>query len=95
MDDDINTADAIAAIFDIVKEVNTNINATSNSSKEIIDFSLSLIKELGGVLGIAQRAGRKFSTKRLRNLLKEGRRRERKKIGRRLMKSETSSKKWE
>jgi len=38
MDDDINTADAIAAIFDIVKEVNTNINATSNSSKEIIDF---------------------------------------------------------
>jgi len=54
MDDDINTADAIAAIFDIVKEVNTNINATSNSSKEIIEYSHLLIKELGGVLGIAQ-----------------------------------------
>lgn len=55
MDDDLNTADAIAAIFDIVKEVNSNITANSNSSKEIIEFSHSLIRELGGVLGIAQK----------------------------------------
>ncbi|WP_010681026.1 cysteine--tRNA ligase [Acetivibrio cellulolyticus] len=55
MDDDLNTADAIAAIFDIVKEVNSNITASSNSSKEIIDFSHSLIRELGGVLGIGQK----------------------------------------
>jgi cysteinyl-tRNA synthetase len=55
MDDDLNTADAIAAIFDMVKEVNTNITASSNSSKEIIDFSYSLIKELGKVLGIGQK----------------------------------------
>ncbi len=50
MDDDLNTADAIAAIFDIVKESNTNIKA--DSSKEIIKKLLSLLKELGEVLGI-------------------------------------------
>jgi cysteinyl-tRNA synthetase len=55
MDDDLNTADAIAAIFDMVREVNSNITANTNPSKEIIEFSHSLIKELGGVLGIAQK----------------------------------------
>ncbi|OPZ92339.1 MAG: Cysteine--tRNA ligase [Firmicutes bacterium ADurb.Bin419] len=55
MEDDINTADAIAAIFDMVKEVNSNITASTNSSREIIEFSHSLIKELGGVLGIGQK----------------------------------------
>jgi cysteinyl-tRNA synthetase len=50
MDDDLNTADAIAAIFDIVKESNTNINA--DSSKEIIEKAYFLLKELGKVLGI-------------------------------------------
>lgn len=50
MDDDLNTADAIAAIFDIVKESNTNIKA--DSSKEIIKKASSLLKELGEVLGI-------------------------------------------
>lgn len=55
MDDDLNTADAIASIFDMVKEVNLNITANSNSSKEIIEFSHSLIIELGEVLGIGQK----------------------------------------
>ncbi len=55
MEDDLNTADAIAAIFDMVKEVNSNITANTNPSKGIIEFSHSLIRELGGVLGIAQK----------------------------------------
>lgn len=55
MEDDLNTADAIAAIFDMVKEVNSNITASSKSSTEIIEFSYSLIKELGAVLGIGQK----------------------------------------
>lgn len=59
LDDDLNTADALAAIFDIVKEVNTNITSGSNPSKEIIDFSYSLIKELGKVLGVAQKSREK------------------------------------
>lgn len=55
MEDDINTADAIAAIFDIVKELNSNITVSSKPSKAIIEFSHSLVRELGGVLGIAQK----------------------------------------
>lgn len=55
MDDDLNTADAIAAVFEIVKEVNSNITAASDSSIAIIDYCYSLIRELGGVLGIAQK----------------------------------------
>lgn len=50
MDDDLNTADAIAAIFDIVYIANTEI--TSTGGKEIINYALSMIRELGGVLGL-------------------------------------------
>ena len=50
MDDDLNTADGIAAIFDIVYIANTEI--TSASGKEAIGYALSLIRELGEVLGL-------------------------------------------
>lgn len=53
MDDDFNTADAISVIFDLVKDVNININI--NSSKEIIEYILQLIRELGSPLGILQK----------------------------------------
>lgn len=52
MDDDLNTADAISAIFEIVKELNTNVTASSGTSKETITKSISVLKELGGVLGL-------------------------------------------
>lgn len=52
MDDDINTADAISAIFDLVKFANTEIN--EKTTVETIDKAISLIRELGGVLGILQ-----------------------------------------
>ncbi|GAA0729877.1 cysteine--tRNA ligase [Clostridium malenominatum] len=54
MDDDFNTADGISVIFDMVREVNTNINR--NSSKEIIKLALNLIRELGAPLGIGQKS---------------------------------------
>ena len=50
MDDDLNTADAIAAIFDIVYMANTEINA--ESSKQAAEKTLELIRELGGILGL-------------------------------------------
>ena len=50
MEDDINTADAIAAIFDIVYFANTELNA--ESGKNECEDTLALIKELGGVLGV-------------------------------------------
>lgn len=54
MDDDFNTADAITAIFDLIKDINTNISI--NSSKEAIVEALKLIRELGGPLGILQKS---------------------------------------
>ncbi len=52
MDDDFNTADAIAAIFELVKFI--NINADENSSQNKLYAAQSLLNELTGVLGIAQ-----------------------------------------
>lgn len=54
MDDDFNTADAITAIFDLIKDI--NINVTINSSKELITACLNLIRELGGPLGMLQKS---------------------------------------
>ncbi|MCI6276116.1 MAG: cysteine--tRNA ligase [Clostridium sp.] len=52
MDDDFNTADGISTIFDLVRDVNTNINA--ESSKELVEYALGLIRELGKPLGILE-----------------------------------------
>ena len=50
MDDDFNTADAISAIFDLVKFANTN--CTGENTKEYIEAVRSLIIKLTDVLGI-------------------------------------------
>ncbi len=55
MDDDLNTADAIARIFDIVKEINAKISQNQKYTKQTLIFCHSLIKELGGLLGICQK----------------------------------------
>lgn len=54
MDDDFNTADAITAIFDLIKDTNTNI--TIDSSKELAQKALDLIRELGAPLGMFQKS---------------------------------------
>ena len=51
MNDDLNTADAITAIFDLVKLANTSVN--ENSSKTFVQSILSMLNELTGVLNIA------------------------------------------
>ena len=50
MDDDINTADAISAIFELVSDVNKVI--TQNPSKEVCKECAAAIRELGAVLGL-------------------------------------------
>ena len=50
MDDDFNTADAIAAIFELVKYANTT--ATAESSKEYLRGLLDRIVKIGDVLGL-------------------------------------------
>ncbi|WP_303869581.1 cysteine--tRNA ligase [Acetobacterium wieringae] len=51
MDDDINTADAIAVIFELVRDLNSNLDATS--SKAAIIAGQNIFAELTGVLGLA------------------------------------------
>lgn len=55
MDDDLNTADAIAVMFEMVKEINSTVTAASGASKETIVHCIGLLKELGGVIGILQK----------------------------------------
>lgn len=69
MDDDLNTADAIAAIFDIVYTANTEI--TSASGKEAIELALSLIRELGGVLGLFGKETKKSLDAEVEELIKK------------------------
>lgn len=54
MDDDFNTADALTVLFELSKDINTNI--TVNSSKELAIKALELMRELGGPLGILQKS---------------------------------------
>ena len=50
MDDDLNTADGIAAIFELVTEINTTVR--DGASKSYSKEALARIKELTDVLGI-------------------------------------------
>ena len=53
MDDDFNTADAISVLFDLIRDINSNVGI--NSSKELCEKALELIRELGSPLGILQK----------------------------------------
>ncbi|MDR3552783.1 MAG: cysteine--tRNA ligase [Clostridia bacterium] len=52
MEDDLNTADAIAAVFDLVKEINIRTGAGASLSKNAIRSAAALLDELCGVLGL-------------------------------------------
>lgn len=53
MDDDFNTADGIAAIFELTKMINKSISI--DSSKSFIEYVSGVFNELTGVLGIVQK----------------------------------------
>lgn len=52
MDDDLNTADAISAIFDIVSAANKGLSQDGDNSRAVIEKALAAIHELGDVLGL-------------------------------------------
>lgn len=52
MEDDLNTADAVTAIFELAKDINTNLSAANAPSKEICQYALELFNRLCGVLGL-------------------------------------------
>ena len=52
MDDDLNTADAISAIFELITAI--NIAVKDGASKELAEKSLDLLLELSHVLGLLE-----------------------------------------
>lgn len=50
MEDDLNTADAISAVFELIRDINTDTK--DGSSKEFAEKCLGLLDELTGVLGL-------------------------------------------
>ncbi|NLK73022.1 MAG: cysteine--tRNA ligase [Clostridiales bacterium] len=54
MEDDLNTADAISAVFELVREINSSM--TDKSSRAFVQSSYDLFMELVGVLGILQKS---------------------------------------
>ncbi|SHE75904.1 cysteinyl-tRNA synthetase [Caloramator proteoclasticus DSM 10124] len=69
MDDDFNTADAISVIFDMVRDINSNINL--ESSKEIAKKALDLIRELGSPLAILQKNTKESLDEEIERLIEE------------------------
>jgi len=55
LEDDLNTADALAVIFELVREINTRITADSGVGKKTVSKALALLNELTGVLGIMRK----------------------------------------
>ena len=51
MDDDLNTADAISSVFELVRDINTSV-ITDKPSAELVRFATELFDELTGVLGL-------------------------------------------
>lgn len=50
MDDDLNTADGISAVFELVKDI--NVNVINSASKELVEYAIALFDELTNVLGL-------------------------------------------
>lgn len=51
MDDDLNTADAITAVFELVRDINTLV-LKDKPSADLVKFATELFDELTGVLGL-------------------------------------------
>ncbi len=52
MDDDLNTADAISALFELVREINTMTSGSVLAPKGQIAFAKGIFDEMCGVLGL-------------------------------------------
>ena len=55
MDDDLNTADALGAVFDFARDMNATLSADS-PSRAAIESGLGALREMTGVLGILTKA---------------------------------------
>ncbi len=71
MDDDLNTADAVAAIFEIVYALNTELSDTDKNTAEVVNKGIDLIHELGGVLGLFEKKTDKTLDSDIEKLIEE------------------------
>ncbi len=55
MDDDLNTADALGAVFEYVREMNTRFTDAKGPSRQVIEAGLQSLSEMTGVLGLLRR----------------------------------------
>ncbi len=69
MDDDVNTADAISTLFDIVKFANTTFD--ENTSKGSLDITAKLLTELMEVLGVKSKKENDFLDSDIEALIEE------------------------
>ncbi len=51
MDDDLNTADGLAAVFELVRDINTLVIG-KNTSSETVEYAIKIFDTLTGVLGL-------------------------------------------
>ncbi len=51
MEDDLNTGEALGAIFELVRDINSNVNE-GVQSKEIVEYAIKVFDELMNVLGL-------------------------------------------
>lgn len=71
MEDDLNTADAISVLFEIVSDANKTLTAEANPSVQVLQGTLDLLRELGGVLGILNREEKEELSEEIKGLLAE------------------------
>lgn len=69
MEDDLNTADAISVIFELVKFTNSNI--TSDSAKGLVEKALDTIRQLCDVLGIITKVEKEILDSDIEALIEE------------------------
>ena len=69
MEDDLNTADAISVIFELVKFTNSNV--TSDSAKDLVENALGTIRQLCDVLGIITKVEKEILDSDIEALIEE------------------------
>lgn len=68
MDDDLNTADALGAIFEFVKDINT---MSAESTADVLQMCADIFDELCGVLGILYERKTKQASKKVLKLVEQ------------------------
>lgn len=69
MDDDLNTADAISAIYNLAKDINVNLG--ENSNREVIEKAKAEFLELSKILGILENERQEIKDEEILALIEE------------------------